>query len=523
MTHPPASRPTLALAPGTARPVPGAGANLGPNQVLPSNITRRQVFATDTALTRAGDGYFTWLDHIWPAAGCAHPIRLAGELATVDTRTGEVLGSVSTSAMPDGVIYKACGNRRTSVCPSCAETYRRDAFHLLHAGLVGGKSVPVSVAEHPAVFATFTAPSFGPVHTRHVKRHVCTDRSRCACKAAPCHARRDMPVCPHGRSLACFARHDSGDARLGQPLCPDCYDHAHHVVWNHAAGELWRRTKQAIERYLNQAARRRGLGRVRVSHGKAAEFQARGVVHFHALLRLDGVDLGDPDALVPPPVGLTAADLDDAVRHAAASIGFRTVPHPARPGGWPIMWGDQLDVRPITLTGDGSVTDTMVAGYLAKYSTKGTEATGHTSRRLDAATIRRYANPTGSHTERLIHAAWTLGEYDDYAGLRRWAHMLGFGGHFLTKARRYSLTFTALRAARATYRRTQDPGPTYAPDGFDRQDDLDTETTLIVGRLSYVGAGWDTTGDALLANTAADQARKRAAVGREELACLTAA
>jgi hypothetical protein len=29
---------------------------------------------------------------------------------------------------------------------------------------------------------------------------------------------------------------------------------------------------------------------VRLSHGKAAEFQSRGAVHFHALVRLDGVD-----------------------------------------------------------------------------------------------------------------------------------------------------------------------------------------------------------------------------------------
>jgi hypothetical protein len=36
--------------------------------------------------------------------------------------------------------------------------------------------------------------------------------------------------------------------------------------------------------------------------------------------------------------------------------------------------------------------------------------------------------------------------------------------------------------------------------------------------LSYDGSGWKTTGDALLANTAADQARKRREVGREELA-----
>jgi hypothetical protein len=509
---------TLALVPRTGTQlVLGAGANTEPATPRPIPGT-----AHTTALARAGDGYFAWLDHVWPAAGCAHPVRLYGDLLTVDARTGEILRSVPTASMPDGVIYKACGNRRVTVCPSCAETYRRDAFHLLRCGLVGGKTVPASVASHPAVFATFTAPSFGPVHTRHIRRHTCRDKARCTCRPEPCHARRDHPVCPHGRPLACFTRHEAGDPALGQPLCLDCYDHAHHVIWNNQAGELWRRTKQAIERHLNHAARARGLPRVRVSHGKAAEFQARGAVHFHALLRLDGIDPDDPDALVPPPAGLTVADLDDAVRHAAASIGFVTDPHPTCPAGWPIAWGEQLDVRPIALTGDGSLTDAMVAGYLAKYSTKGTEATGHSSRRLDASTIRLYADAAGSHVERLIHAAWTLGEPPEWGSLRRWAHMLGFGGHFLTKARRYSVTFTALRAARVTYRRTQDHGPDYDETRIHRQDDLDTETTLIVGRLTYAGCGWRTPGDALLANTAADQARRWREVAREELACAPA-
>ncbi|MGH8887050.1 MAG: replication initiator [Egibacteraceae bacterium] len=30
----------------------------------------------------------------------------------------------------------------------------------------------------------------------------------------------------------------------------------------------------------------------------------------------------------------------------------------------------------------------------------------------------------------------------------RWAHQLGYGGHFLTKPRHYSTTFTKLRNAR---------------------------------------------------------------------------
>ena len=46
----------------------------------------------------------------------------------------------------------------------------------------------------------------------------------------------------------------------------------------------------------------------------------------------------------------------------------------------------------------------------------------------------------------------------------------------------------------------------------------DEETVLIVGTLTYAGTGWHTSGDALLANTAADQARKRRQAGHEELA-----
>ncbi|TYC16129.1 plasmid replication initiator protein [Actinomadura syzygii] len=483
----------------------------------PSRIARRSILASETALQRAGDGFFDWLDHVWSAAGCAHPIRLFGDLDVVDSRTGELTRSLSTTGMPDGVIYKACGNRRATVCPACADTYRRDAFQLIRSGLAGGKTVPASVARHPAVFATFTAPSFGPVHTRHVRRHICTDRAHCSCRPEPCHARRDLTHCDHGEPAACFARHEPGDSRLGQPLCPDCYDHDHHVVWNNHASELWRRTKQAISRHLNRLASARGLPPVRVSHGKVAEYQARGAVHFHALLRLDGLEPDDPAAILPPPPGITAVDLDAAARLAAAHITCTTDPHPAHPDGWFITWGEQVDVRIISLHGE-SVSDAMVAGYLAKYATKGTEVTGHSSRRLQHHNIGLYADPGGTHTERLVHAAWTLGDHPGFESLRRWAHMLGFGGHFLTKARHYSVTFAALRAARVHYRRTQPQGPDYADERFERQDDLDTQTTVVLARLSYVGTGWKTTGDALLANTAADQARRRHEAGREELA-----
>ena len=70
---------------------------------------------------------------------------------------------------------------------------------------------------------------------------------------------------------------------------PDCYDHAGQVVWNASASELWRRTTIAIDRALTRHARMHG-GRVRLSFGKVAEYQRRGLVHYHALIRLDGLD-----------------------------------------------------------------------------------------------------------------------------------------------------------------------------------------------------------------------------------------
>ncbi|WP_430499421.1 replication initiator [Micromonospora trifolii] len=492
-------------------------------------------------LHRAATPEFSgWLEHTASAGGCVRPIRLTGTIAAVERDTGRVLIDQHTDELPDRALYKACGNRRESQCPDCAWVYQGDAYQVVRCGLTGGKGVPDSVGRHPVVFATFTAPSFGAVHHRHVPRHTCATRQRCDCRPAPCRARHTAGTCPHGKPAVCFARHDADDPQLGQPLCLDCYDHGYQVVWNYFSGELWRRTKQAVERHLAALCRRRRIpfvrvvtasGKVRwvppvrVSHGKVAEMQRRAAVHFHVLLRLDGVDPHGPDAHVPPSADITVDDLEAAVHAAASQIIVKTPPHPDRPQGWLIGWGKQVDVQRIN-TRSGELTDGKVAAYLAKYATKATEVTGHCSTRLTPATVDDYADPEGDHLARLIDACWHLGrptgtdtassaattddrqgsldaEPNAYTRLRRWAHMLGFGGHFLTKARRYSVTFGLLRDTRATYRRSDDEG---------------TTETMTVNALSYSGSGWLTEGDALLANTAAAQRRQARRIGREELA-----
>ncbi len=53
----------------------------------------------------------------------------------------------------------------------------------------------------------------------------------------------------------------------------------------------------------------------------------------------------------------------------------------------------------------------------------------------------------------MILTCWHLGalpELEDLR-LRKWAHMLGFRGHFSTKSRAYSVTLGALRQARADH------------------------------------------------------------------------
>ncbi len=100
-----------------------------------------------------------------------------------------------------------------------------------------------------------------------------------------------------------------------------------------------------------------------------------------------------------------------------------------------------------------------------------------------------------------------------YGRLRRWAHMLGFGGHFSTKSRRYSTTLGALRQARRDWRREHlhDTGPDR--DEHDQALDDDAETTVVIASLAFAGIGWHTTADALLAKHRARQ-RPRATTHR---------
>ncbi|MEV4332407.1 replication initiator [Streptomyces sp. NPDC049597] len=391
--------------------------------------------------------------------GCTTPIRLDGHRTDVHIGTGEILHHLTASDLPAGNLLVRCNNRRTTRCPACAVTYRRDTYQLITAGLHGGKGTPESVATHPRVFATFTAPSFGPVHNRPAK-------GRCRCGIS----------------------HAADASELGTPLDPETYDYEAAVLWNAHASKIWARFSIYLRR---EVAKRAGLSQrafkehARVSFAKVAEYQRRGAIHFHAVIRLDGPDGGDS----PPPAWATVELLADAIRAAAAA----DVPGPVVDGrAHTFAFGIQLDIRPIRAAdfdGGTELTERAVAAYIAKYATKGAEtATGTLDRPIKfLAELGRKSIP--EHARRLIRTAWTLGARKDLEDLRlrAWAHMLGFRGHFSTKTRRYSTTLGALRQARAEWQRLQ--AAIARGDQAVPADQNYDDTTLVLAHWAFAGTG----------------------------------
>jgi hypothetical protein len=466
---------------------------------------------------RAGHGYDRWAELVAQAGYCHHPVRLAGRVEHADRTTGEVRQVYDSGREPDGVLLKACGTRRESRCPSCAATYRADAYQLRAAGLKGGKGVPDSISEHPRLFVTFTAPSFGRVHTRKTQGRL----------VLPCHPYRQGARCPHGTRDGCWHRHEQDDPRLGEPLCAACYDAEAQVLWNALAPELWRRTTIALQRALGrlvglQEGKLRRL--VRISYAKVAEFQRRGAIHFHAVIRLDAAtNRRCPGCLAPPPAPFTASPLEEALRQSVPAV---RVPCPSVDGGSDryARWGDQLDVRNITRDDqEGELSAEQVAGYIAKYATKATESFGSgLDRRLTDVEDLERLDKLPAHIGELVRACWELGARPELEGLRlrAWAHMLGFRGHWSTKSRRYSTTFTVLRRARVAFakrRRARDGIPL---DGWGRPED--DQAVIVVASWVYVGSGYETEGERWLALSAAARAREQRRIAREELTTTTA-
>ena len=243
--------------------------------------------------------------------------------------------------------------------------YKRDARQLVRAGLAGGKGIPETITAHPCVFATLTAPSFGPVHARRMRGKT----------VLPCRPRRDANArrCPHGRDISCPTRHVEDDPRLGQPMCGDCYDYKAAVLFNAYAGDLWRRFITYLPRHLARLAgvtqkTLRGLVAHPVRQGR----------------RIPGTRRRPLPRRHPP--GRTRRGLPAPARRATpltccATPSARPPPpsrlavEPDGPGCVTLGFGAQTDARPIrrgtTCPAPARPLDGQaVANYIAKYATK---------------------------------------------------------------------------------------------------------------------------------------------------------
>ncbi|NSL78722.1 plasmid replication initiator protein [Streptomyces coelicolor] len=418
------------------------------------------------------------MQQITATGGCAHPVHLSGHTTTLDNATGEILRHYDTRNEPGERLLVRCRNRRSTVCGPCSRLHAGDTFHLVRAGLLGGKNVPASVRTRPRLFVTLTAPSFGAVHRA----------------GQTCRPRRDGGACEHGRPLGCGTVHAPDAPAVGQPLCPDCYDYTAHVLWHAHASKLWDRFVIDVRRRLASSAgivQSRFAHHARLSFARIAEYQKRAAVHVHTVVRLDGPD-GPTDE---PPAWGTTDRLTRAVHASAQRVTVRT-PYSLATGELELSWGTQTDVCVLHAKGDGP-DDDAVAAYVAKYVSKGTDETGAgtdhkvtTCDDIDSARVSR-------HVRTLMHTCWRLGGLPEYAPLRlrTWTHTLGYRGHILTKSRAYSTTYAALRAQRAHHH-----GHTDTPDA------------ITDAHWRYVGSG-HTPGAALIAaGVAEDIAQNRAAV-----------
>lgn len=161
-----------------------------------------------------------------------------------------------------------------------------------------------------------------------------------------------------------------------------------------------------------------------------------------------------------------------------------------------------------------------VAGYIAKYATKGTEGLGAAldQRIRNRAEVERLDVP--EHVRELVGACWELGGRPELRGLRlrQWAHMLGFRGHFATKSRRYSTTFGHLRRARVLHAARRRHGEAAWLDEWGRR--LPSPDAVLVTSWRFVGRGYRTPADAELAALAAARACEQRETAREELAAM---
>lgn len=193
-------------------------------------------------------------------------------------------------------VWVRCGSRIKSKCGSCAELYRGDWAAIARSGVFDGP-----VEQFRFYLLTLTAPSFGRVH--RVPREAGAGSGRCGCGVT----------------------HTPKDAGLrGVPLDPEGYDYAGQVAWNRDAGVLWDRTRRRLRDRWDS-----------LEYFIVREWQDRGVLHVHALVRVARLEAPSAEALCEAAQTATAVSRID---------------------GTFVEWGKQARCDAFRADGDGAKT-----------------------------------------------------------------------------------------------------------------------------------------------------------------------
>ena len=233
---------------------PGRPATLGPPLMTaataalspePSPGPGPGATADDTETISWAD-FRAWERQLATSGHCSHPIRLRGRIDAIDLTTGETAPVYDTADRARGSAARRLRQPPRGGLPGLLGGVQARRPPARPRGPGGGKGIPETITAHPCVFATLTAPSFGPVHSRRMRGKT----------VLPCRPRRDAHArrCPHGRDISCPTRHVEDDPRLGQPMCGDCYDYDAAVLFNAYAGDLWRRFTTYLPRHLARLA-----------------------------------------------------------------------------------------------------------------------------------------------------------------------------------------------------------------------------------------------------------------------------
>jgi hypothetical protein len=320
--------------------------------------------------------------------------------------------NLSTGEMGSQVFEKACGTRLAERCAHCAAIYRRDAIEIIRSGLKteGGDQVPFT-------FLTLTAPGadvFGPVHQRTMAHRRNGDNYVKRCR--------------------CGVYHSEEDASVGAPIDEATYRYDLAAEFNLASGRLLAVTMQKLGRIVGRKLR----------YVRVAEFQSRGLIHFHVLVK--GI--------------ITDKAFHSAVRGGRNLRTNRPIA-PAQHGRW--TWGPQCDIQRVLPGGRFGVGAYLmkVVNYAAKSTADSVKGSPTHEKRMVSAANRTCVcehGPNCRHGSRIVPGTNRpyLSQFSTRSCRRHSLAQRGWGfrGHVLAISRAWGpLNFTAVRGRRLDFAR----------------------------------------------------------------------